>query len=96
MTGWHDIETAPKDGTSVLVWDGHNTIVAAWSHSFRDHLSYWRGQLGDVYKGVPIEDVGSWCAMASGDMAHDCGHDQQPVTVEPTHWARLPEPPKED
>jgi hypothetical protein len=28
--GWQPIETAPKDGTIVLVWDGENMAVADW------------------------------------------------------------------
>jgi hypothetical protein len=52
---WQDIETAPKDGTWVLLWsshwrDGGKTVrvpvIAAWS-SFS---SGWVNHDGDIYK----------------------------------------------
>lgn len=30
--GWQPIETAPKDGTPVLVWDGSDAMVSYWSN----------------------------------------------------------------
>jgi hypothetical protein len=82
MMQWNPIETAPKDGTAVLVmrnvWPGtdsgkadscnaHNTYVASW----------WAGEDGDE---------GEWvCYM---DMP------QEPrCPIEPTHWMHLPPPP---
>ncbi len=77
---WQPIETAPKDGTAVLVmrndWpgsptghatecNGHNTYVAEW----------WGGENRWV------------CYM---DMVQDPAC---PIT--PTHWMPLPEPPQE-
>ena len=83
MTDWQPIETAPKDGTAVLVmrntWpgirggrarrcDGINTVVAEW----------WANESGGS---------GAWiCYM---------GLTQDPkCPFEPTHWMPLPEPPK--
>lgn len=31
MTDWRPIETAPKDGTTILSWDGSHYICVAWS-----------------------------------------------------------------
>jgi hypothetical protein len=41
--GWHDISTAPKDGTEILAWDGDYVIVKAnpdggWSDDFQQYL----------------------------------------------------------
>jgi hypothetical protein len=41
--GWHDISTAPKDGTEILAWDGDYVIVRAdpnggWSDDFQQYL----------------------------------------------------------
>src|SRR5690606_36923841 len=31
--GWQPIETAPRDGTDVLLWDGEEIFVGYWSDS---------------------------------------------------------------
>lgn len=78
---WMPIETAPRDGTAVLVmrnnWpgckngvaeecNGHNTYVAEW----------WTGE----GKG------GAWVCYMDAVLDPIC-----PIT--PTHWMPLPEPP---
>ena len=30
---WQKIETAPKDGTAVLAWDGYDMAVTQWGES---------------------------------------------------------------
>lgn len=48
---WQPIETAPKDGTQVLLWRDE-TIVGRWQ--IDDRRPYWTG--GDIYwRGV------RWC-----------------------------------
>lgn len=41
--GWQDISTAPRDGTTILAWDGDYVIVKAnpdggWSDDFQQYL----------------------------------------------------------
>jgi hypothetical protein len=90
MSEWQPIEAAPKDGRPVLVWDGSDWSVAEWSYSFRDARPYWLRELGPIYKGVPIDDVGNWICRAGGEWAAE-GDDLS--YIEPTHWMPLPDPP---
>jgi hypothetical protein len=79
---WRPIETAPKDGTGVLVhrniWPGTqsgfseecsdiNTYVAAW----------WDGER---------DGRGAWICYMNAVLDPEC-------PIEPTHWMPLPEPP---
>ena len=81
---WMPIETAPEDGTAVLVmrdiWpgtesghaekcNGHNTYVAAW----------WAGE--NAGRGAWVCYMGSVC--------------DPHCPIEPTHWMPLPKPPGE-
>lgn len=36
---WQTIETAPKDGTNVLVWDHNESFIAWWDKRER---TWWR------------------------------------------------------
>jgi hypothetical protein len=78
---WMPIETAPKDGTAVLVmrdiWpgtksgraeecNGHNTYIAAW----------WSGEGPN----------GAWVCYMDAVCDPIC-------PIEPTHWQPLPQPP---
>ena len=86
MTGsaWRPIETAPKDGTSILLhhqpepeWrepecDDVNTVVASWWEDVSDA------------DGVPYGDWICYMDLPSGE----------PVCpFEPSHWMPLPDPP---
>lgn len=81
MTAWQPIETAPRDGTAILVmqdiWpgtpsgraeecNGHNTYVAMWWES--------SGRQGAWF-----------CYMDK--IAEPC------CPIDPTHWMALPAPP---
>lgn len=85
MGEWQDIETAPKDGTAVLLyivpieegyllgWNPERTIthvIGWWSHSG------WTSHL--MEEGTADTEGNSWPYQ---------------ITLQPTHWMPLPEPP---
>lgn len=79
MSDWQPIETAPKDGTPVLVWEYYTGIsVADWGET---------SVYSDRKRGKGMDwCVGQCCDENDRNIRH---------TVEPTHWMPLPEAPKE-
>lgn len=84
MTTWQSIETAPKDGSTVLVWcadlDASNRPVEFDQHIALAHWSgqHWFGIDGSVAYGYSMGDY----------FEHEAYF--------PTHWMPLPSPPGED
>jgi len=81
MNEWQPIETAPKDGTHILlsngesVSHGHWLYVAAYSREIRDMEGFYVDQdESDGYDG--------WIDFVGG------------MLPDPTHWMPLPPPPK--
>lgn len=80
---WQPIETAPRDGTAVLVmrnnWAGCPGGVASECNGHNTYVAeFWGDGSGST--------VGRWvCYM---DAVYD-----PPCPVEPTHWMPLPKPP---
>ena len=84
-SAWRPIETAPKDGTSILLHcsryfrdespalecDDVNTVVASWWEREEPNAD---GELGDwiCYMDLPMDPL---------------------CPFEPTHWMPLPDPP---
>ncbi len=80
--GWRPIETAPKDGTRVLIVDDEGDMdVAGYVEQWDERIEFVRKTKdGAVYRTV-TEDVGYWSAD----------------TVRfPTRWMPLPEAPDAD
>lgn len=78
---WQPIETAPRDGSAVLVmrdiWPGSPTGRARDCNEHNTYVAVW---WGDEAEG------GAWvCYM---DMIED-----PDCPIEPTHWMPLPAPP---
>lgn len=91
MSGWRPIETAPRDGTAILIFEpkGHYGQLDNWemprgvvAHSYRS----------DDPRLIRFDDyryaVGYW-RPGGGWGNRNC------ADVEPTHWMPLPTPPVE-
>ena len=76
---WQAIETAPKDGTKVLIVNDEGAMdVAGYVEQWNERTEFVRkAKDGDVYRTVR-EEIGYW----DTDTAY-C----------PTHWMPLPEAP---
>lgn len=80
--GWRPIETAPKDGTQILVACPKAVGVVAWEWVIQSKgLGWWRWQAG------PVE-----AAYGDYDPSPIAGKDD--LSGEPTHWRPLPPPPE--
>lgn len=81
IQGWRKIETAPKDGTKILLSCGNYVVIASWRKIDEIHLSSY---------SFPnkIKNKKLWLDR-SGD-AYNFGANK------PTHWQYLPTLPKED
>jgi hypothetical protein len=82
MTEWQPIETAPKDGKSILVHDNVAPGLAAGVA-----IECWAGNT-DVAAWWENEDAGSGRWICYMDRPQD-----PELHFTPTHWMPLPEPP---
>lgn len=82
MTEWQPIETAPKDGTPILLWSEDAEIDA-----FNDHPKW--GNVVLDYKSPPsFPFVGFW-TQYGWQLAH-----YSAFNYSPTHWMPLPDLPR--
>lgn len=96
MSEWRTIDSAPKDGTAVLLYlkekaDRRYVVddacpkycIGFYGHPNEDYAP------GLGWVSIEVEDMGSMGGEYTGWMPDWCA-----VTVYPTHWMPLPEPPK--
>ena len=69
---WQTIDTAPKNGKSLLLTDGNEVVCGR----------YWTG---DIFM---CGHQSVWCVNFNSEFG--CPD----ITIKPTHWMPLPEPPK--
>lgn len=86
MTEWRPIETAPKDGTKIVIWNKRYAFcpIAAWHNSESD----------DEADGWSFDDWNSPCgSVADGFVGYN---EDIEAGLMPTHWMPLPEPPRQN
>lgn len=83
MGTWQPIESAPKDGVPVLLWDPYYLMrIGRWEISAVAAI-YGR-RVADSADGHWIQD------LPYGD---DPGRGEVTKSLDPTHWQLLPAPP---
>ena len=75
---WQPIETAPKDGTAVLLW-------GLWAGEINGPDETPRVDIGQFTDGRSDYAGNDWWQLLTGD-AYACW-------MQPTHWMPLPPPP---
>jgi len=83
VSTWRTIESAPRDGTAILVmrdiWPGTKSGRAEECNGHNTYVAEWWGDEGD-------ESEGRWICYMDAIQDPEC-------PIEPTHWMPLPMPP---
>ncbi len=80
MSKWQPIETAPKDGTIILLAETNFQNETSWDRYSNIDIGAWEEKL----PGAPPDETEFWWASNYGRVEN------------PTHWMPLPAPPQED
>ena len=87
MSEWQPIESAPKDGTRILVvWPGDTIGVAWWKTNPRLDREM------DAKEAEAVAAFG-WQASYFSDSDEMDDYDTSIPSAQPTHWMPLPAPP---
>ena len=83
MGGWKGIESAPKDGTEIILRNGMRVTSGSWQQ-WADTESHY-DDAGNFIGTATVDCGAGWCSYDGGFCDDDL----------PTHWMPLPEPPKD-
>ena len=93
MSEWQPIETAPKDGTHILVLRPSDQ---GWPPYCRYMVSFWEEDLSYANGNAEYDE----CDIKGGWFDHESEHDHPEGPRQcraddnaPTHWMPLPQPP---
>lgn len=87
---WQPIETAPTDGSAVLIYSpaGVDKSYLSYEEGFPSHIVVGRYRSGQwITPFVTVETYG-------GSEYTGTWTETENITAEPTHWQPLPEPPE--
>jgi hypothetical protein len=94
---WQSIETAPKDGTAVLLWlaSDIDRYYVAENRAARICIGFFGAS--ESFFGTQ----NTWCSVEAKEEMWGMGGEMtgpmtatECITVDPTHWMPLPEPPQ--
>lgn len=75
---WQPIETAPRDGTYIILYSPKEISICAWKLWNKARLKY-------------EEDQYTWLRYYGNSIFYYFWDEK---SIKPTHWMPLPEPPK--
>lgn len=84
MSAWQTIDSAPRDGTEIILRKGDRVTAGAWIEWSKSEAEF-HGSTGAYLGQVEYDSGASWLSWDGGFRDDD----------EPTHWQPLPSPPTE-